>query len=51
MIIKDLPRPDTSRFSQISPELLVLSYLFGSKRAIARHVENEVECIRFSSEH
>jgi hypothetical protein len=35
MIMKDLPRPDTSRFSQISPELLVLSYLLGSKRAIS----------------
>jgi hypothetical protein len=35
MIMKDLPRPDTSRFSQISPELLVLSYLVGSKRALS----------------
>jgi hypothetical protein len=35
MIMKDLPRPDTSRFSQISPELLVLSCLLGSKRAIS----------------
>jgi hypothetical protein len=35
MIMKDLPRPDTSRFSQISLELLVLSYLLGSKRAIS----------------
>jgi hypothetical protein len=33
--MKDLPRPDTSRFSHISPELLVLSYLLGSKRAIS----------------
>jgi hypothetical protein len=35
MIMKDLPRPDTSRFSRISPELVVLSYLLGSKRAIS----------------
>src|ERR1700730_11650236 len=33
--MSDLPRPDTSRFSQISPDLLVLSYLLGSKRAIS----------------
>ena len=33
--MNELPRPDTSRFSQISPELLVLSYLLGSKRAIS----------------
>lgn len=35
MIMKDLPRPDTSRFSQISPELVVLSYLLESKSAIS----------------
>ncbi|MGP0061442.1 MAG: hypothetical protein ACLPID_19395 [Beijerinckiaceae bacterium] len=34
-MMKDLPRPDMSRFSQIAPEVLILCYLLGLKQAIS----------------